>query len=570
MMLVDDSLKNIFLKAFLITLSCMPGIVWSWNAPVVANKGMVVTASEIASNVGSDILKKGGNAMDAAIASAFALAVTHPTAGNIGGGGFLVYRNSDGKAFSYDFREVAPTAAAPDMWLEEGEYSFDKHHRGYLAVGVPGTVAGLHMAWKDHGSLPWRELLKPAIALARKGFRVSHNLAASLKAALPRFAAYPASLEQFSNRGKPLKPGEFLRQKDLAKTLTRIAKDGPDGFYKGKTAELMIKEMERGSGLITIEDLAIYKAKRRDPIKGLYRGYDIISMPPPSSGGVTLIQILNILEGFKIGEYGYGSAKYMHLAAEAMRRAFEDRARYLGDPDYNPSMPLETLVSKAYAADQRATIDQQVASVSRLPLSENEGESEETTHLSVVDEMRNAVSLTYTLEWGYGSGIVVSGAGFLLNNEMGDFNAIPGVTTDRGLIGTSPNLAQPGKRMLSSMTPTILAKDGKLVMVTGAPGGRTIINTVLQTIVNVVDFEMTAQSAVDASRFHHQWFPDRIITEKQGFSPDSMSLLRAMGHTVSERVRQGRAYVVVVNDRNQLLEAGIDRRLPDAGAGTHD
>ena len=569
-MLVDGLLKNILLKGCLITLSCMPGPAWSWNAPVVANKGMVVTASEIASNVGADILKKGGNAMDAAVASAFALAVTHPTAGNIGGGGFLVYRNSDGEAFSYDFREVAPNAATPDMWLEEGQYSFDKHHRGYLAVGVPGTVSGLHMAWKDHGSLAWPELLKPAIDLARKGFRVSHNLAASLKAALPRFAAYPASLDQFSNAGKPLKPGEFLRQKDLARTLKRIAKDGPDGFYEGKTAELIVKEMERGSGLITTEDLASYKAKRRDPIKGLYRGYDVISMPPPSSGGVTLIQILNILEGFKIGEYGYGSAQYIHLAAEAMRRAFEDRARYLGDPDFNPLMPLKSLVSKKYATDKRATIDQQVASVSRLPLSKNEVESEETTHLSVVDEMRNAVSLTYTLEWGYGSGIVVSGAGFLLNNEMGDFNAIPGVTTDGGLIGTSPNLAQPGKRMLSSMTPTILAKDGKLVMVTGAPGGRTIINTVLQTIINVVDFEMSAQSAVDASRFHHQWFPDRIITEKQGFSPDSMSLLRGMGHTVSERVRQGRAYVVVVNDRNQLLEAGIDRRLPDAGAGTHD
>ncbi len=566
---------NHHIKSFVIKIGLVVGLLishdaWSLNAPIVAKKGLVVTASQIASDVGALILNRGGNAIDSAVATAFALAVTHPTAGNIGGGGFLVYRTSKGAAYTYDFRETAPAGASADMWLEQGQYSFNRHHRSHLSVGIPGTVAGLFMAWQSHGSLPWDVLIQPAIKLARKGFPVSHQLAASLERALPRFSDHPASMAQFSNSGKPYKPGEILEQKDLGRTLERIAKHGPEGFYTGKTAELIVREMVRGSGLITLEDLASYQAKRRDPIVGTYRGYEVISMAPPSSGGVTLIQMLNVLEGFPISEYGYGSAAYMHIAVEAMRRAFLDRAKYLGDPDFYLGSRISELASKNYADNQRSNINEEKASKSELHQIRPHRESEDTTHLSIVDKERNAVSLTYTLEWGYGSGIVVPGAGFLLNNEMGDFNAVPGLTDKRGLIGTKPNLAEPNKRMLSSMTPTILAKGGELFMVTGAPGGRTIINTVLETIVNVVDFEMNAQAAVDAARFHHQWFPDKIFVEKQGFSPDTLALLDSKGHVLMERERQGRSYTIVVNSVDNRLEAGVDNRLRDAGVGTHD
>ncbi|MFU8816200.1 MAG: gamma-glutamyltransferase [Pseudomonadales bacterium] len=539
------------------------------NAPVRATHGMVVSQNAIASQVGADVLAEGGSAVDAAVATAFALAVTHPTAGNIGGGGFLVHRSRSGEAVAYDFREVGPSGSHPGMWLRDGEYDPQLHHMSHVSVGVPGTVAGLYMAWQDEGRLPWPRLVEPAVKLARDGFTVTHGLAASLQRVLPRMQPYPASVAQFSRAGEPYQPGDLLVQEDLADSLQRIADHGPAGFYRGKTAELIVAEMERGGGLITLADLAAYQAKRRQPIVGDYRGYGVISMPPPSSGGVTLVQMLNILEGYDIGALGFGTRATLHRMIEAMRRGYADRAMTLGDPDFNPDLPVARLTSKAYAQQLRAGIDLEKASVSDAAAHAGPAESPETTHLSVVDRERNAVALTYTLEWGYGSGIVVPGGGFLLNNEMGDFNAGPGLTTDQGLIGTPANLAEEGKRMLSSMTPTILTHEGELFMVTGTPGGRTIINTVLQTILNVVDHGMNAQTAVDAGRIHHQWLPDVVRYEVHGFSMDSLNGLRSMGHAIEERSQQGAAEVIVVNRADGVLEGGVDRRPPDGGAAGH-
>lgn len=536
------------------------------SAPARAKLGMVITQSDIASQVGFKVIEGGGNAIDAAVATALALAVTHPTAGNIGGGGFIVYRPATGEPLSYDFREMAPGRAAPEMWLKDGKYDFETHHNSHLSVGVPGTVAGLHMAWKEQGSKPWKDLVAPAIALARDGFEISHGLARSLEQMVPEFKKYPASLAQFSKNGQPYQAGEILRQPDLARSLQRIADQGPAGFYEGETAQLIEKEMKANGGLITMGDLKAYEAKKRGVVKGTYRGYEIIGMPPPSSGGMAVVQMLNVLEGYDLKANGYGSARNIHLTTEAMRRAFADRARYLGDPDFVKDIPLGMLTSKDYAANLRKTINPNRASKSAVGSFTWPTESMETTHLSIVDAQRNAVSLTYTLEYGYGSRIVVPGAGFLLNNEMGDFNAAPNLTDERGLIGTPANVTLPGKRMLSSMAPTIIAKDGQLFMVTGTPGGRTIINTVLTTILNVIDYGMNAQEAVDAGRMHHQWLPDRLSVERYGFSADTLKMLRDMGHTVNEGGGQGAAQVIVFNQKENMLEGGVDRRPPDGGA----
>jgi len=557
--------QNTLRSALLIVALLLMNGTFAANAPFVASQGMVVSASSTASEVGKQVLQEGGSAVDAAVATAFALAVTHPTAGNIGGGGFLVSRPAKGEPVAYDFREVAPNAAYPEMWLVDGEYSFQKHHMSYAAVGVPGTVAGLHLAWQAEGRLPWKRLVNPAIALAKNGIVMTHGLASSIKRNLPRMEKYSASIAHFTQQGKPYEAGDLWVQADLAESLQRIADQGPAGFYQGKTAELLVAEMQANGGLITLADLAAYTAKVRQPVIGQYRGYEVISMPPPSSGGTTLVEMLNILEGYDLSAMGFGSAKSLHVMTEAMRRAYNDRARFLGDPDYNSSIPLERLLSKDYATELRNTIDLNKASVSTPEALNLLKESPETTHFSVVDKDRNAVSLTYTLEWGYGSGIVVPGAGFLLNNEMGDFNAGPGLTNDQGLIGTPANLAQPGKRMLSSMTPTILAKDGELFMVTGTPGGRTIINTVLQTIINVVDHGMNAQAAVDAGRIHHQWMPDVLNYEHQGFSPDTLQALEALGHTLKQRDNQGSAEVIINNREAGVLEGGVDLRVPDGG-----
>ena len=552
--------------ALALMLAAIAGPAFAQSQPARARGAMVVSQNAIASEVGAQVLRDGGTAIDAAIATAFALAVTHPTAGNIGGGGFIVFRPAAGPSQAYDFREMAPAKATPTMFLKDGKYSSELHHDSYLSVGVPGTVAGLHLAWKEHGKLPWKRLVEPAIALARDGFTVTEGLSRSLRGALKSMAPYPASIAQFSKNGTPYEPGDTLKQSDLARTLQRIADQGPAGFYEGETAALVEKDMAAHGGVITRADLKAYTPKKRTPLLGTYRGYDIISMPPISSGGVGLIEQLNILEGYDLKALGFRSAASTHVMIEAMRRSFADRARYLGDPDFVPDMPVATLTSKDHAATLRKTISATRASVSSPSTFEWPVESEETTHLSVVDRDRNAVSLTYTLEAGYGSKIVVAGAGFLLNNEMGDFNAGPGLTTAEGLIGTTPNLAAPGKRMLSSMTPVILSKDGKLFMVTGSPGGRTIINTVVQTVVNVIDYGMNAQEAVDAPRLHHQWLPDRTDYEQAGLSPDTVKLLQAMGHRLRPITAQGVAEVIVVDPRDGTLQGGSDRRAADGGA----
>jgi gamma-glutamyltranspeptidase/glutathione hydrolase len=536
--------------------------------PQRAKDGMVVSQDKIAAEVGADVLAEGGSAIDGAVATAFALAVTHPAAGNVGGGGFLVYRSASGEGIAYDFRETAPAGASPTMFLDgDGKYDSARHHDSALSVGVPGTVAGLHMAWTEKGRLPWKRLVEPAVRLARDGFILSDGLARSLKSALAEMKKYPASLAAFSKDGVPYEAGELFRQPDLARTLARIAERGPAGFYEGETAELIEREMKASGGLITRADLKAYQPRRRQPVAGSYRGYDVLGMPPISSGGTALLEMLNVLEGYDIKAMGFSSSRSVHVIAEAMRRAFADRARHLGDPDFNPPLPVARLISKDYAAELRKTIREDRASVSSPERFEWPVESEETTHLSVVDKERNAVSLTYTLEAGYGSKITVAGGGFLLNNEMGDFNAGPGLTRPDGLIGTEPNLAQPGKRMLSSMTPSILSKDGRLFLVVGSPGGRTIINTVLLTILNVVDHGMNVQQAVDAPRFHHQWLPDRIAYEKFGLSPDTIAALQARGHTLYEsQGAQGVAQAILVNAKEGLLEGGADRRAPDSAA----
>jgi gamma-glutamyltranspeptidase/glutathione hydrolase len=534
--------------------------------PVAARHAMVACDHYLASEVGARVLRGGGNAVDAAVATAFALAVVYPQAGNLGGGGFLVYHDAQGRATSYDFRETAPAAAGERMFLDErGAVRDTSNHRGLLSVGVPGTVAGLHLAWADGGKLPWKRLLAPAIAIARDGFMVSDGLSRSLRGVLPRMKRYPASIAQFSREGTPYEMGDLLKQPDLARTLERIAERFSKGFYQGETAQLIVNEMQAHGGLITLDDLRTYAVYRRPPLVGTYRGYQVLTVPPPSSGGVVLLECLNVLEGYDVSAMGFGSSRHVHTFAEALRRAFADRARWLGDPEATPDMPVQRLISKPYADGLRATISDTRASVSS-PSSFEWKEGDLTTHLSVVDADRNAVSLTYTLEDSYGSKIVVPGAGFLLNNEMGDFNAGPGLTDATGLVGTAPNLAGPGRRMLSSMTPAIVSKDGRPLFVVGSPGGRTIPSTVLLNVTNVIDFGMNAQEAVDAPRFYHQWLPDRISYERHGFSKDTLDALAARGHELREIEAQGVAEAIGVNWAEGLLEGGCDRRAPDGAA----
>jgi gamma-glutamyltranspeptidase/glutathione hydrolase len=534
--------------------------------PVRARTGMVVCQNAIASRVGADVLQEGGTAIDAAVATAFALAVVHPGAGNIGGGGFLLSRPAQGAASVYDFREAAPQAAFPTLFLKDGVYDPGLHHQSYRSVGVPGTVAGLHLAWKEGGTLPWRRLVEPAIGLARDGFPLSRSLAGELEEVLVQMKPFPAAYAQFSKDGRAYEPGDVLRQRDLARTLERIAKEGPAGFYEGETAALIEAEMRAHGGLITKADLKAYRPFKRTPLTGSYRGYEILGVPPPSSGGTVVLEMLNVLEGYDLKSRGFGAASEVHVIAEAMRRAFADRAHFLGDPDFNPSMPVGRLISKDYADRLRRTIDERRASRSSPETLAFAPESPETTHISVVDGARNAVALTYTLEDSYGVKAVVPGAGFLLNNEMGDFNAKPGLTDRSGLIGTKPNLAEPGKRMLSSMSPTIVTKEGVLFMVVGSPGGRTIPNTVLLTILNVIDFGMNMQEAIDAPRFHHQWLPDALAYEARGLSPDTIALLEEAGYDLVPIERQGCVQGILVEPRGGLLEGGSDRRAVDGGA----
>ncbi|MGI9250581.1 MAG: gamma-glutamyltransferase [Pseudohongiellaceae bacterium] len=538
------------------------------RTPVRAENGMVSSASRLASEVGVETLRKGGNAVDAAVATAFALAVTWPTAGNIGGGGFLVYHGADGHATTFDFREKAPLAATENMYLGlDGEITDNANHDGFLSVGVPGTVAGLYKAHQQLGQLDWAELVAPAVALARDGIPITYALQTGFSRMRGRFSSYPASMAKFYRAdGSDYTLGDRWVQPNLAHTLELIQQQGHDGFYRGENAQRLADFMAANGGIITTQDLANYEAVEREPVRGNYRGYEIIGMPPPSSGGIVLVEMLNILEGFDLAAMGHNSAEYLHVLTEAMRRAYADRAEHLGDPDFNEGMPVQRLTSKDYAATLRASIDMEQASVSDPEGFAGIYESEDTTHFSVVDGEGNMVSLTYTLEYSYGSGIVVADGGYLLNNEMGDFNPVPGRTDETGLIGTPPNLVEPQKRMLSSMSPTIVAQDGKPLFAAGSPGGRTIINTTLQVILNVIDHDFNIAESVEAGRFHHQWLPDVTGVERRVFSVDTLRLYEAKGHRLRMYDRQGSAMLVYYDRDAGLFLGASDSRQGDSAA----
>lgn len=528
---------------------------------VTGTHGAVSSRSAIASDVGVNVLKKGGNAIDAAVAVGFALAVAYPSAGNIGGGGFMVVRLANGEVMTQDHREKAPMTASTDMFLDaNGDVDRELSLFSLQASGVPGSVAGMLDALEKYGTMSRQEVLAPAIELAEKGFILNEDLASDFNDMMPYFERYPASAEVFSSNGNPYRAGDRFVQKDLAESLKRISEHGRDGFYKGSTADLIVAEMERNGGLISHADLESYNVVWRQPIHGVYRGYDIWSMPPPSSGGVVLLQILNMLEATDIGALGWGSTQTVHLTVEALRRAYADRAEYLGDPDFYP-VPLDKLISKPYAIERFADVDPKLASDSEKIFAGNwTTESTETTHYSVVDGSGNAVSVTTTLNGGYGNRIVVPGAGFLLNNEMDDFSAKPGSPNMYGLLGGEANKIEPGKRMLSSMTPAIVVKDDQTVLVTGSPGGSMIINTVLHVVMNVIDHHMNVEDAVASPRFYHQWKPDVIRYEKGSISDDTKAALEAMGHRglTESGYGYGDANSIVIRDGQ--IEATSDPR----------
>jgi len=538
--------------------------------PVQGTQGMVATSHTLASEVALQVLKNSGNAVDAAVTAGFALAVTQPRSGNIGGGGFLLYAPGDGSApEAIDYRETAPAAATETMFQDEdGNVVNERSRFSHKAAGVPGTVAGLALALERHGTLSLKEALAPAIRLARDGFVVPHRFTEGLEQARDRLQRWPATRDTFYKEdGSAPQPGETFRQPELAATLQRIADQGIEGFYQGETARLIVEEMQRGEGLITLEDLASYQPAVRQPVQGNYRGYDIFSMSPPSSGGTHIVQILNILEHFPIGEWGHNSANTLHHMAEAMKLAYADRAEYLGDTDF-VEVPLAGLTSKDYAAELRKGIapDKARPSLEIKPGQPAVFESPETTHFSVVDRWGNAVSNTYTINFSYGSGITVAGAGFLLNNEMDDFSAKPGAANAYGLIGGEANKIEPGKRMLSSMSPTIVRKDGKNVLVTGSPGGSRIITTTLQVVMNVIDHNMNIQTAVSAPRMHHQWLPDEIRIE-QGISQDTIELLESRGHVVNTSTAMGAIQSIMIGEDGTLFGGADPRRSTSSAMG---
>jgi len=514
-----------------VTLLTGPAVQAASRAPIVGEKGVVASRSVWASQVGADILAAGGNAVDAAVAVGFTLAVTYPSAGNLGGGGFMVIHLADGRVVTNDHRERAPLAASKDMYLDDaGDIVKGLSTASHLAVGVPGSVAGLLAVLEAHGSMTRAQVIQPAIDLAAKGIYLDQDLAGQFSRRLKIFAKYPASMAKFSDHGRAYAAGDLFKQPDLAATLKRIKKYGRDGFYAGKTADLLVAEMQNNGGLVTHEDLLSYKSVWREPVRGTYRGYDIASMPPPSSGGVLLVQMLNMLEDQDIAGHGFGSAAAVHAIVEAERRAYADRAEYLGDPDFYP-VPIETLISKAYAKQRFADFNPQKASLSAdIGAGEIPFESPDTTHASVMDAQGNAVAYTTTLNLSFGAKIVAQGTGVLLNNEMDDFSAKENAPNFYGLLGRAANAIEPGKRMLSSMTPTLVLKDGKPLLVTGSPGGSTIITTTLQVVLNVLDHGMDVSDAVASPRFHHQWQPNRIVVENRGLSPDTQAMLLKLGH----------------------------------------
>ncbi|RKY89698.1 gamma-glutamyltransferase [candidate division KSB1 bacterium] len=537
--------------------------------PVIGRNGMVVSTNEIASRIGIEILKKGGNAIDAAVAVSYALAVVYPQAGNIGGGGFMIIRLADGNITAIDYRETAPEKSSRNMYLDSnGNVIKEKSVRGYLASGVPGTVAGLSFALEKFGTMKLRTLIKPAIELAKNGFPVSQGFSRVLKNYSSLFKRFSAPAKIFLKGKNFYKPGDILIQKDLAKTLRLIAEQGKDAFYRGKIAKLIEKEMLENGGIITRNDLANYNPKLREPVKGTYKGYTIYSMPPPSSGGIALIEMLNILEGYNIGKSGFNSSKTIHFMVEAEKRAYADRAQYLGDPDF-VSIPVKTLLSKKYAEKLRKSINRNYTTPSEKIKPGNSiiNERQHTTHFSIVDKEGNAVSCTTTLNSYFGSGVLIKGAGFFMNNEMDDFSSKPGSPNIYGLVEGEANAIEPGKRMLSCMTPTIVTKNGKLYMVAGTPGGATIITTVLQVILNVIEHKMDIQEAVDAPRFHHQWKPDTIYYEKFAISKDVRENLEKMGYNLTLKRDYGDAHAILVDRKNNILYGGADSRQEGKAEG---
>ena len=538
--------------------------------PVRGEHAMVASTNPLASEVGIEILKRGGNAVDAAVAVGFALAVVEPEAGNIGGGGFLVYHEAaSGRDFTIDYRETAPTRAHRDMYLDEdGEVVPDLSTIGHLSAGVPGTVAGLLLALEKHGRLARDTVLQPAIRLAEEGFPVSHELVESLEENASLLSRFPESRRIFLRNGNHFQEGEILVQRDLGATLRLIAEDGAPAFYQGRVAELLVEEIRRGEGFITREDLKSYRAVERQPLLGTYRGHTVVSMGPPSSGGIVLIEMLNMVEPEDLAYLGLNSSAYLHLLSEVMKRAYADRAHYLGDADFSP-VPFRGLISKAYAEKRRAGINPNRATLASelgpgdpLPY-----EAGETTHFSVVDREGNAVSTSYTLNGAYGSGVTVPGAGFLLNNEMDDFSSKPGTPNQYNLIQGEANSIEAGKRPLSAMTPTIVLKDGRVLLVTGSPGGPRIINTVFQIILNVIDHGLNVQEAVDAPRFHHQWLPDVLLFERHGLVRDVGEALRAKGHTLAERTSMGDAHTIYVDPGTGMRLGAGDPRQEGSAVG---
>ncbi len=537
--------------------------------PVQGKEGMVVTSHFLATQSAREVLKRGGNAIDAAVTAAFSLAVTQPRSGNIGGGGFMLISSEKlNEVVAIDYREKAPGNATVDMFLDKnGNADKEVSRYSHLAAGVPGTVAGLAMALEQYGSISLKEAMAPAIKLAEEGFVVTPRFSNGLKKKEKMLKKWDSSKKIFYKAdGSYYEPGDLFVQKDLAATLSRISQNGIKEFYEGRTAELLVAEMVKHGGLITMDDMKNYSPGFRTPVHGNYRGYDIYSMSPPSSGGAHVVQILNILEGYPISEYGHNSAQTIHLMTEAMKRAYADRSLYLGDEDFI-KVPLKGLTSKKYAASLREGIDTKKATPSSTiaPGKPLPYESNETTHFSIVDKFGNGVSNTYTINFSYGSGIVVEGAGFLLNNEMDDFSAKPGVPNAYGLIGGEANKIEPNKRMLSSMSPTIVKNGDKNFLVTGSPGGSRIITTTLQVIMNVIDHGLNIQSAVAAPRIHHQWMPDQLRIEA-GISPDTIKGLQDMGHEVKKKKAMGAIQSIMISD--DMMYGGADpRRSTGLAAG---
>jgi len=536
--------------------------------PVLGASGMVAAQNRLAAETGAQILADGGNAVDAAIATGFSLAVTLPRAGNLGGGGFMLIHNAaNDENIAIDYREMAPQKATRDMYLDEnGDVDTQRSRFSHLAAGVPGTVSGFHAAHKKFGRLPWKKLLQPAIRQAREGIAVSYDLANFLRTRQSYLCRNEAACAYYYKAdGTPYEAGELLIQADLAKSLERIAEQGPDAFYKGDIAELIAAEMKRGGGLVDAASLAAYKPAIRQAATGSYRGYGIVTMPPPSSGGIHVLQMLNILEHFPVTDMGAGSADSIHLLAEVARLAFADRSKHLGDPDHY-EVPVDWLTSKEYGEQLAASIYMRRARDSNdvLPGTEPAYESEDTTHFSVMDSDGNVVANTTTLNFSFGSGIAVPGAGFLLNNEMDDFSAKPGVMNAFGMLGGDANAVAAGKRPLSSMTPTIVFADGEPWFATGSPGGSRIITVVLQMIVNVIDHDMNIAEAANAPRMHHQWYPD-VLTLEPGFSPDTIRILQQRGHDV-QNARHSSGSTQTVAHRNGLFRGASDTRRPGAGS----